>query len=52
MLARFDDLARDYGLTVLTGASPQAYLFAMFILSVDGQRMLATHGFAAPALPQ
>jgi hypothetical protein len=42
----------DCGLTVLTGASPQAYLFAVFILSVDGQRMLATHGVAAPALPQ
>jgi molybdate transport system substrate-binding protein len=42
----------DYGLTVLDGASPQAYQFAMFILSVDGQRILAKHGFAAPALPQ
>lgn len=41
----------DYGLTVLTGASPQAYQFAMFILSVDGQRVLARHGFAAPLLP-
>jgi molybdate transport system substrate-binding protein len=42
----------DYGLTVLNGASPQAYQFAMFILSVDGQRILAKHGFAAPGLPQ
>jgi ABC-type molybdate transport system substrate-binding protein len=42
----------DYGLTVLNGAPPQAYQFAMFILSVDGQRILARHGFAAPALPQ
>jgi len=24
----------------------------MFILSTDGQRVLAKHGFAAPALPQ
>ena len=49
-----DELAvgADYGLTVISGASPQAYQFAMFILSVDGQRVLAKHGFAAPALPQ
>jgi ABC-type molybdate transport system substrate-binding protein len=40
----------DYGLTVLSRASPQAYQFAMFILSVDGQRVLARHGFAAPLL--
>jgi molybdate transport system substrate-binding protein len=48
-----DELAvgADYGLTVLTRASPQAYQFAMFILSVDGQRVLARHGFAAPLLP-
>jgi molybdate transport system substrate-binding protein len=42
----------DYGLTVLNSSSPQAYEFAMFILSIDGQRVLAKHGFAAPALPQ
>jgi molybdate transport system substrate-binding protein len=42
----------DYGLTVLAGASPQAYQFAMFILSTDGQQILAKHGFTAPALPQ
>lgn len=42
----------DYGLTVLNRSSPQAYEFAMFILSIDGQRLLAKHGFAAPALPQ
>lgn len=42
----------DYGLTVIAGASPPAYQFALFILSVDGQRILAKHGFAAPALPQ
>jgi len=41
----------DYGLTVVNRASPQAYQFAMFILSVDGQRVLARHGFAAPSLP-
>jgi len=49
-----DELAvgADYGLTVLDGAAPPAYRFAMFILSVDGQRLLAKHGFAAPTLPQ
>jgi ABC-type molybdate transport system substrate-binding protein len=48
-----DELAvgADYGLTVLTRASPQAYQFAMFILSMDGQRVLARYGFAAPLLP-
>jgi ABC-type molybdate transport system substrate-binding protein len=49
-----DELAvgADYGLTVIVGASPQAYQLAMFIMSVDGQRVLAKHGFTAPALPQ
>jgi molybdate transport system substrate-binding protein len=41
----------DYGLTVVAGASPGAYRFAMFILSADGQRILAKRGFAAPTLP-
>jgi molybdate transport system substrate-binding protein len=41
----------DYGLTVMSGAPPAAYRFAMFILSSDGQRILAKHGFAAPTLP-
>jgi molybdate transport system substrate-binding protein len=45
-------VAADYGLTVITGASVNAYRLAMFILSADGQRVLASHGFAAPALPQ
>jgi molybdenum ABC transporter molybdate-binding protein len=40
----------DYGLTVMSDASPAAYRFAMFILSQDGQRILAEHGFAAPNL--
>ena len=53
IVALADELAvgADYGLTVLTRASPQAYQFAMFILSVDGQRVLARYGFAAPLLP-
>jgi molybdate transport system substrate-binding protein len=42
----------DYGLTVMNGASAPAYQFAMFIPSAEGQRTLAKHGFAAPALPQ
>jgi len=48
-----DDLAvgADYGLTVVNRASPQAYQFAMFILSLDGQRELARHGFTATSLP-
>jgi hypothetical protein len=48
-----DNLAvgADYGLTVVSGASPQAYQFALFILLVDGQRVLARHGFVAPGLP-
>jgi len=49
-----DELAvgADYGLTVIANASPDAYRFAMSILSADGQRILAKHGFSAPALPQ
>jgi len=42
----------DYGLTVINGASVPAYQFALFILSGEGQRLLARHGFAAPGLPQ
>jgi ABC-type molybdate transport system substrate-binding protein len=42
----------DYGLTVLDGAPPAAYRFAMFMLSTDGQRILDKHGFTAPAMPQ
>ena len=45
-------VAADYGLTVLSGSSLQAYQFAMFILSIHGQHVLAKYGFAAPALPQ
>jgi molybdate transport system substrate-binding protein len=42
----------DYGLTVLKSAPAEAYQFAMFILSPDGQGILAKAGFDAPALPQ
>jgi ABC-type molybdate transport system substrate-binding protein len=49
-----DNLAvgADYGLTVMNTASPGAYRFALFILSGDGQRILANHGFAAPGVPR
>jgi molybdenum ABC transporter molybdate-binding protein len=40
----------DYGLTVMNDASTPAYRFAMFILSTEGQGILAMHGFAAPGL--
>ena len=42
----------DYGLTVMDGASPAAYRLAMFILSPEGQMILARHGFKAPTRPQ
>jgi ABC-type molybdate transport system substrate-binding protein len=49
-----DNLAvgADYGLTVMSTASPAAYRFALFILSGDGQRILENHGFAAPGVPR
>jgi molybdate transport system substrate-binding protein len=49
-----DELAvgADYGLTVIANASPDAYRFAMSILSGDAQRVLAKYGFSAPTLPQ
>jgi ABC-type molybdate transport system substrate-binding protein len=41
----------DYGLTVLKGANARnAILLAMFILSADGQRILAQYGFDSPLL--
>ncbi|MGZ3409012.1 MAG: molybdate ABC transporter substrate-binding protein [Xanthobacteraceae bacterium] len=42
----------DYGLTVMRDASAAASQFALFILSLEGQRVLAAQGFAAPNLPQ
>ena len=38
----------DYGLTVLNGAPPAAANFARFVLSSEGRRILAAHGFALP----
>ena len=41
----------DYGLTVMREAAPAAYRLALFILSAQGQTILARHGFSAPTLP-
>ena len=41
----------DYGLTVLKGAPVEAYRLALFILSADGQAILARYGFGAPTRP-
>ena len=38
----------DYGLAVMAGASEPAYRFALFVLSDEGQAILARHGFTAP----
>ena len=40
----------DYGLTVMTDASANAYRFALFILSAEGQRLLRTYRFDPPGL--
>jgi molybdate transport system substrate-binding protein len=41
----------DYGLTIVKGADAEkASLLAMFILSTDGQKILAKYGFDAPLL--
>ncbi len=37
----------DYGLTVMNGASPAAQALADFIVSADGQTILASYGFAS-----
>jgi molybdate transport system substrate-binding protein len=54
MIALPDALAvgADYGLTVMTGASAGAYQFALFMLSTEGQHILASHGFLAANLPE
>ncbi|NNM74735.1 molybdate ABC transporter substrate-binding protein [Enterovirga aerilata] len=41
----------DYGLTVMRGASEAAYGLALFILSPDGQAILARHGFTTVGAP-
>jgi ABC-type molybdate transport system substrate-binding protein len=54
IIALPDSLAvsADYGLTVMADALPGAYQFALFILSPEGQRILASYGFSAPNLPE
>jgi molybdenum ABC transporter molybdate-binding protein len=42
----------DYGLTVVNGAPEPAQRFAQFILSPEGQNILAAHGFAPPVPPR
>lgn len=53
MIALPDTLsvAADYGLTVLNGSSPDAYRFAMYILSKEGQTILSGFGFETPNKP-
>jgi molybdate transport system substrate-binding protein len=36
----------DYGLTVITGASPAAQSLAQFMVSPEAQKILLSHGFA------
>ena len=44
-----DDLSvgADYGLTVIDGAPPAAQAFANFIVSPEGEAILASYGFAS-----
>jgi len=46
------EVGADYGLTVMNDSSMGAYRLALFILSVEGQRILAAYGFSAPGLTQ
>ena len=41
----------DYGLTVLVRSDSAAATAAFFLLSPEGQKVLAAHGFEAPLLP-
>jgi molybdate transport system substrate-binding protein len=50
-LPEFLRVSADYGLTVVSTASPDAYHFALFILSEIAQQILANHGFAVPSSP-
>lgn len=42
----------DYGLTVVSGAPVAAQEFAEFILSAEGQKILASYGFAPGTAPE
>ena len=50
MLAIAEPLAvgADYGLTTMKAAPPAATRFVEFVLSAQGQGILARHGFASP----
>jgi len=41
----------EYGIALIKGTHPEAARLMLYILSVDGQRTLARHGFAAIGLP-
>ena len=41
----------DYGITVMNGAAASADAFVRFVLSPDGQRILASHGFDSSTRP-
>ena len=47
-LPRELSVVAQFGLTVLNGASPQGQQLADFILSPEGQRILASYGFTRP----
>ncbi|MEP6739520.1 MAG: substrate-binding domain-containing protein [Caldimonas sp.] len=40
------DVSADYGVTLLVGSSARAREFVDFVLGAQGQRILASHGFA------
>ena len=40
-----------YGITVLQEARPEAAQFALFVLSVPGQKVLERYGFTPVTLP-
>ncbi|MDD2467548.1 MAG: substrate-binding domain-containing protein [Desulfobulbus sp.] len=42
----------DYGLLVKTGASNEAWCFALYVLSPAGQKILKEYGFDAIAIPR
>jgi molybdate transport system substrate-binding protein len=41
----------EYGIALMKGAPPEAARLMLYILSIDGQRSLARHGFTAVGLP-
>jgi ABC-type molybdate transport system substrate-binding protein len=42
----------DYGLTVMDGASQEAWALALHILSPTSRAILAKHGFDAPGITE